>query len=359
MNSYSLQWLISRVSENLTPGQAEKFSEFAPKFFETIIEGVRTDGTVVINGFGIFTLENGNISFMPDSVFADAVNLPFAYFEPIPLNDESLVDSLNLLDKNDSAQPVNAAADQQVKPDFSDNEIKQGQTVEAEDKHTVPEALPETPTDEKKTDVEQQNTDGDADSKQCDANDENDTFITTAHQETHSGSMHIFWIILIFLFGAGIGYVIGSNYPYYERWSENQEVVEDETETDTTEDISSDMTNTEDTLKQQIEPEPAPEKEETATLPQETAKKETEIVYDTISRNKFLSRIARKHYGSSEFWSYIYLENADRLGNPDRIPEGTVLVIPPAEKYGINASDAASVSRAKNEQARIYQKFKK
>jgi hypothetical protein len=56
--------------------------------------------------------------------------------------------------------------------------------------------------------------------------------------------------------------------------------------------------------------------------------------------------MAAKHYGSQWFWVYIYEENKDKIANPDNVPIGTVVVIPPAEKYGIDAHDQASLKKA-------------
>lgn len=70
------------------------------------------------------------------------------------------------------------------------------------------------------------------------------------------------------------------------------------------------------------------------------------VVTDTVSGHRYLTTMARKYYGNHCFWVYIYEENADKIGNPDRIRPGTVVVIPPASKYNIDASDPASVRRA-------------
>ena len=75
---------------------------------------------------------------------------------------------------------------------------------------------------------------------------------------------------------------------------------------------------------------------------------EEPIVTETITDQNVLSTMAAKHYGSQWFWVYIYEENKDKISNPDNVPLGTVLVIPPAEKYGIDANDPASLKKAQN-----------
>lgn len=71
------------------------------------------------------------------------------------------------------------------------------------------------------------------------------------------------------------------------------------------------------------------------------------VVTDTISAGHFLATMARKHYGSYVFWVYIYEENKDKISDPDNVATGTVLVIPDASKYGIDAGSAESVKKAK------------
>ncbi len=75
------------------------------------------------------------------------------------------------------------------------------------------------------------------------------------------------------------------------------------------------------------------------------SKKQT--VYDTTSRNYVLSKMAQKHYGNQCFWVYIYQENKSKIKDPNNIPEGTRLVIPAKEKYGIDSRDKASRDKAK------------
>lgn len=77
------------------------------------------------------------------------------------------------------------------------------------------------------------------------------------------------------------------------------------------------------------------------------------VVTDTTTATKYLTTIAQEHYGNQMFWVYIYQENKDHLDSYENIPVGTVLVIPPAEKYGIDANDPESVNRASAEAFRV------
>lgn len=76
------------------------------------------------------------------------------------------------------------------------------------------------------------------------------------------------------------------------------------------------------------------------------AVEEPAVITETVTSQVVLSTMADKHYGSQWFWVYIYEENKDKIDDPDNVPIGTVVVIPPAEKYGIDVNDPASLKKA-------------
>lgn len=93
--------------------------------------------------------------------------------------------------------------------------------------------------------------------------------------------------------------------------------------------------------------------EETGSEPQTVVPADTvaqveeePVVTETITDQNVLSTMAARHYGSQWFWVYIYEENKDKIKNPDNVPLGTVVVIPPADKYGIDAKDPKSLKKA-------------
>ncbi len=96
-------------------------------------------------------------------------------------------------------------------------------------------------------------------------------------------------------------------------------------------------------------PAPAPEHE---SKPEPKA-----VVKDTVRPGYLLNDLAKKHYGNKCFWVYIYEENKAKIANPNRVGPGLVLVIPPAEKYGINASSQASIKAANEKAGKILAKY--
>jgi nucleoid-associated protein YgaU len=91
----------------------------------------------------------------------------------------------------------------------------------------------------------------------------------------------------------------------------------------------------------------------TATQPEVATPAAPAVVTDTVSPGNFLTVMARRHYGNPKFWVYIYLENKDKIKDPDSLESGMVVVIPPAEKYGIDSSNPESLKKAEREAYRV------
>lgn len=103
-----------------------------------------------------------------------------------------------------------------------------------------------------------------------------------------------------------------------------------------------------------------PAADKTATLSEYDSKYGKQMataVTDTVKAGRFLTTIAQRHYGKKKFWVYIYLENSERLGNPDLIPPMTVVTVPPLEKYGIHPGDKEADRDAERKAAEILSRF--
>lgn len=80
-------------------------------------------------------------------------------------------------------------------------------------------------------------------------------------------------------------------------------------------------------------------------------------VYDTVTTTRYLTTIAKDHYGNFNLWPVIYEENQAILGHPDRIRPGTKVVVPPLSKYGVDPSSADDIKAVKQKGAEIYGRF--
>ena len=67
----------------------------------------------------------------------------------------------------------------------------------------------------------------------------------------------------------------------------------------------------------------------------------------TVVSGQRLTSIAENEYGDKVFWIYIYLENKAILSNPNILPVGVKITLPPAGKYGIDNNDPSSIQKAK------------
>lgn len=81
-------------------------------------------------------------------------------------------------------------------------------------------------------------------------------------------------------------------------------------------------------------------------------------VYDTITKTRYLTTMAKEHYGNYHLWPYIYEENKSFLGHPDRIRPGTKIVVPPLSKYGVDPNNPNDIAKAKRKGVAIYSRFR-
>lgn len=104
----------------------------------------------------------------------------------------------------------------------------------------------------------------------------------------------------------------------------------------------------------QTEPESVASKTEIDEVP--TAVSEA-VVYDTISHVRYLTTMAKDHYGNYHLWPYIYMANP-KLGHPDKIRPGTRVVIPPLSKYGVDPKNKEDIRKATQKGNEIYSRYR-
>ena len=101
-----------------------------------------------------------------------------------------------------------------------------------------------------------------------------------------------------------------------------------------------------------------PKVEQKATeTPEVNTRPSDSPLYDTITKTRYLTTMAKDHYGNYHLWPYIYMENQKFLGHPDRITPGTKVVVPPLSKYGVDPSNPEHIKKAKQLGIEIYKKY--
>lgn len=318
-NTINQQALADKLSQ-MTAVDNTLVETFLRTLTQTIADDMAAGKHVTINGIGTFGTETignrTNIIWQPDQKLTDEVNSPFSAFEPVVLADD-------ITDTTLEAEPTD------------NTEILPPPIQPIENEPEVTEITTETPVVDSAVDTENQP----VEESDTPAPSEPEASEPISEESDNNGSGAGWWIFSL-ITAAVIGYLCATYLPnplqittglnednYYETAEQADMTPDDEAVqigTDTLQNNSTDTTVTINTVVTQAIPE----------------------VTDTVRQGRFLATMARKHYGNYKFWVYIYKENADRIPNPDNLPVGTVLVIPSAQKYSIDANDPQSIARA-------------
>ena len=373
---------------------------FAEKFlseFSTLMERtLSTEGTLHIKGIGTFRrIELGDevtVAFAPDDSLAEAVNAPFAMFEPIELDDDVTMEMLEEAGngENEYNQPETEVPSQEGMPE-TDTDILQEEHARGNDIHELPTGIPPVPNQSPKTTTAESanekstsTTDSATASngtatKKVKTADDTAVTVPVTHERiiekervvevnrSHHTMNLVLTGFIALLAGLLIGYftydklnlnnvksvnISADDVQVYHQQKEaplSGQAMETEKETRT--DLSADSLLRATAVKH-VE-------NETDTTKANDIDAKTEVVTDTVRSNRFLTTMAQQHYGKKKFWVYIYLENRDKLGDPDKIAANTIVVIPPASKYGIRPGDPASETDAERQASEIMSRYSK
>ena len=361
------------IFSELTEALAEKAntsktvaSVFIRELFATASARLIAGEDVTIDGIGKFSPEivDGSVSvkFIPDSSFLEEVNSPFEQFEPVEIG-ENFDDSI--LDDTNDTSPIEEIADIQSAPIISTESDEDdnfddlcGESVDDEEieypadmptppsflaiaqpvaapipapilseseptpgSEPIAESAPEpVPVGE----TEPDNLPSSSDSL-YDYDDE-------PKRRAFSWGSFFVGLVVGSLITAGIFLFVNNRNVTSATTNSDNESVSD------TLAVATEMTNPSDSIPK-----------DTIAVPEQ--------VRDTITKRRFLATMAREHYGNAAFWVYIYEENKNMVGpNPNRIKPGTEVIIPPAEKYGIDANNPESIERAKQKAKELSKK---
>lgn len=405
----TLASLAERLAEICNIPAAEAESRIK-SYFDIIAETISAGDSVKVKGLGTFKAvgieprESVDVTtgkrmlipghrravFTPEKSLAEKVNAPFAAFEAVELSDDISEEELDAAAQEEtvaavSSEPVappevESTADSQETPEETIEEPATA-SVEEEEKPveaSEPEPEPELPVEVKEEKVSEAAAARPTFGIQPPSIEEDDDFdigrdYNPRRQRHRGGFLPGFLIGFACMFAVLGGLwcwyrfapesfdsilgrpsakvenatpakIVSNTVPAAEPKAKPQKVeAEASEEADAVSEVS-------------VEKEEAENSAEVPTQPSDKAKEKP--VYDTISKTRFLTTMARDHYGSYHLWPYIYEENKAILGHPDRIKPGTKVVIPPAEKYGINAKDKACIAKAKKLGVEIYAKYK-
>lgn len=385
----------------------ETASEFLHALARVVSKGLAEDGAVTVSGIGIFKIIDKpggpEVDFLPDAELAAEVNAPFSLFEPVelaagvsaadldmetatPTEVPEVPDAPTLTETEEATEPATPVIPEPAKP-----EVPAGlPPVPAAD--TVTDTIPDTdvpetePEPETETVPEPQHEPETEPQPQPAPEPEpiptpqpapkprtiNETYSQTTRTYAASTrepvreerivkvvdrrpnrSTVALAAVIALVAGLVIGYLaydwLNFNGPRNVEISAEKVNVHPavpvvfETDTTATEVVPADTARN---------AAAAAENRAAQSVSAETAKASVTVT-DTVGGRRYLSVIARQHYGKDIFWVYIYEENKDRISNPNNVPEGLVVVIPPAEKYNIDPSSKESVHAAERKAAHI------
>lgn len=386
-----LKELFSLIANTLASGENVKIKKLGT--FKVIDVDARKS-VKVGTGEEIEIPEHRKISFTPDKELAEAINLPFAAFETIELKDsvtDEMLDSetIELSAKEEKPTVENTPLplttwDEEDEDDEEDESKAESYDTEAEpqqkqeeeispttdsDKPTEEEvigciensATEENTANENSADKENINTPISSEVAHCESDDAEQTPIHSNIDEEYSCDdaptrmkNNRRGFLPGFLFGIVASAAICAVIYFF--------VLNPDTTDKNTEKVIAEQSNINNNSPQPLTDSISEVKEEkieesNVVIPQ--TKPSDEVVYDTISLTRFLTTMAREHYGNYHLWPYIYEENSKILGHPDRIRPGTRVVIPSKEKYNINPDDPECIKQAKRKGVEIYNRYKK
>lgn len=359
---------------------------FVIEMFKTVADALKESSSVSIKGLGKFTVDDsGNVKFLPDDSFAAEINAPFDCFEP-ELLDDSATEEILLLDneaesENENDNDVAAGADSEdlVEENASTNENASENGTPCEE--VVEEAVQyddaaKTSTDyvvatdvidtvvndevdeapsEVSSDLDLDEAASKIDGLSVGKAEDNAEINDVKHEETDDCNGREFsgfddekvtdtiktHKVRWFASGIAVGAIIGAAAVYFiPGLGHDAPAAAHISENDVTVTVGSDNTKS---LPTDMPAETADTMAVNNMIPEPEAEVDT-VVYDYVTST--LAQLSRKHYGSYEFWVYIYEENKDVISNPDRVEPETRVRIPSPEKYGINSKDKESVKAA-------------
>ena len=378
-----LRELFSTVSQELINGETVKIKNIGT-FKVTQVKPRKSVN--VVDGEDIEISGHKKITFTPDKSLAEAVNQPFAQFESVVLDDALTDEKLAAIDEKypsvafDSPveeAPAAPTIEEAPAPAIEDVPAAPARPVSPEPPVSpVSPEPPVTPVDnppiERKPMLVGIPIDGPSHPVPEPVQEEvvpdrhfyrpepRNIYTPTPEQieeASHKPNRRWLWPLLGLVAAAALAWLLmwGLNKQSVEK--HDQEIVMADTIVGDDLDTIGEKLATTAKPKPEIEAKAEPKQEPKVEAKQEPKAEEKPAQVnqatqgertDVITRQEVLTTMAQKYYGSQWFWVYIYEENKNRgiINDPNNIRPGTRVVIPPAEKYGINPNDKASLKKA-------------
>lgn len=297
----------------LTGCSVSEAETFVRELSALVAERLDSDGQVEVPGLGTFVVTDETVAFAPDPELAEEINAPFDAFEAVELPD----------DDADTPDDEIAAATEFEQEALAEEPVPEA--VAEPEAESAGEPVPVVKIPEYRPAEKQAS----------------EPAVEAPIVEKKRPLTWPWWLIgCIVCFIAG--YMLGDR-------PDSASAVEEEMQP--IEDVDSVLLFDEDEF---VEDADSVFFEENVTI--EVTALRTQLT-DTVTSLKFLTTMARNHYGHIDFWPYIYEANAAKLGHPDRMAAGTVVVIPAADSLRLNPKDPEQLKVARDKASEIYSRF--
>ena len=364
----------------------EQAETFVKSFFSHVADALVSERQAEAEGLGLFTVTDNPsepVAFEPSVDLADKANAPFVIFEPQEIGPDVTADALDsiMADRDPLPHPE---PDPVVEPAPEHEPEPEPEPVVESEPEPQPEPEPEPEPEPVKAPAPVPIPAPAPAPAPVPAPKPTPAVATIEEEEEehyepateNSGGLGFGWGFVVGLFtGLAIGacaVYFALDYLFPSGRQEMTEIVAEEiespqslTDTSAVSPVAAIIPAAADTVTDNASATPASPAaavadtpEQPAAAPQPEQKPAApKTVTDKVKPGYLLVNMAKKHYGHKDFWVYIYEENKAKISNPNRITPGTVLVIPPASKYGIDPSSSSSLNAARNKASQILRKY--
>ncbi len=350
-----LRELFDTIEETLVEGESLKIKNFGT--FKLI--RVEARKSVDVNtGEDIEIPGHNKVTFMPAKELAELINAPFSMFESVEIPYES-----NDLEEGEQLQ---IEADERT-AEAEEEEIETAALENSDSSEDTSEEIQKYTTENQEhTTAEQESTPEDQESvlEEQESAHENQEY-AVEENEYKPKKFRFLWGFLtgvascVIIIGVVSFFLFKDNLKdlgicFNHQDAPTTEVVKQSESVATTEKAITTPLPADTTMKSDSDAKMVQSNTVEATVP--TAASD-QLVYDTISKTRYLTTMAKAHYGNYNLWPYIYFENQKILGHPDRIKPGTRVVIPSLTKYNVNPESKEDIEIAKKKGLEIYKRY--
>lgn len=387
----NLPKLISEVANGASVDPATS-RRFLHELFSMVENSLRNGENITIKGIGTFSRSDDSeksVIFQPDQALSEAANEPFAAFSAVELNDGAAEEIMAVgttrteaveesprdehePGESEAAEAPKAEPDEitpeesgtEAMPDTEAESAPSAHAVEPAEKSTKNEPEPPAPEPAEKPAEP---------IKPIEATEPTETSepVETAEPAPQPAparkdkSDSAIWMVLGVLIGLILGlvggYFAGKTMAAYEL------PAEDETDTEEIELYEPEKNVLETPAAPEVKAATVPVEQQTkieaSTAPaavqqpvQPASKPAPKPVYDTITKTRYLSILAREHYGAKKYWVFIYQANP-QLGDPNKVSPGTRVLIPAKESF-MEATPEATDAKAQRLLNQLAKKYK-